>query len=102
MTANPDQAILSLLPVFILFFFFTYFLVIRPQRKRHQNHVNLINSMRIGDEIMFAGGIMATIHEINKETLGVSISENVTIQINRFSVTHVLKRRSEQPGEDRS
>ena len=99
MTENPDQAILSLLPVFILFFFFTYFIVIRPQRKRHQKHVDLINSMRVGDEIMFAGGIMATIHEINEETLSVSISKDVTIQINRFSVTHVLKRQPEQLGD---
>ena len=90
MNQSPDQAVLSLLPVLLLFFFFSYFFVIRPQRKRQQKHFNLLNNLSIGDRILFSGGILAKIDKIDGDILDVVVSDNVIIQINKYSVSEVF------------
>ena len=46
-----------------------YFLLIRPQQRRVRQQRSLVESLRIGDEVITIGGLFGTILEIDDETI---------------------------------
>ncbi len=52
---------LLMIAVFIAIF---YFLIWRPQSKRAKEHRSLIESLGVGSEVVFAGGLMGKITKI--------------------------------------
>lgn len=52
---------LLMIAVFIAIF---YFLIWRPQSKRAKEHRTLIESLGVGSEVVFAGGLMGKITKI--------------------------------------
>ena len=85
--AQPN-AILSFFP-FILIFVIFYFFLIRPQQKRQKEHTNLIDSLKKGDRVVTAGGILGTITSIQNDyvVLKIGDSDNTKIEIMKSSVS---------------
>ena len=77
-----------LLPV--AFFAVFYFLVIRPQSKRTKEHRAMVNSLKVGNEVIFAGGLMGRIERIEGDYAVISLNKNNEIKIQRASVISVL------------
>ncbi|MDE0490333.1 preprotein translocase subunit YajC [Psychrobacter sp. A3] len=77
-----------LLPV--AFFAIFYFLVIRPQSKRTKEHRAMVNALSVGNEIIFAGGLMGRIKDIEGDYAVVSLNNNTDVKIQRASVISVL------------
>ena len=46
-----------------------YFLLIRPQQRRVKQQRSLVESLRVGDEVITIGGMFGTILEIDDETI---------------------------------
>jgi preprotein translocase subunit YajC len=46
-----------------------YFLLIRPQQRRVRQQRSLIESLRVGDEVITIGGLFGTILEMDDETV---------------------------------
>jgi len=55
------MANLLMIAVFIAIF---YFLIWRPQSKRAKEHRALVDSLGVGSEVVFAGGLMGKITKI--------------------------------------
>lgn len=77
-----------LLPV--AFFAIFYFLVIRPQSKRTKEHRAMVNALKVGSEIIFAGGLMGRIKAIEGDYAVVSLNNNTDVKVQRASVISVL------------
>ncbi|TXD97719.1 preprotein translocase subunit YajC [Psychrobacter frigidicola] len=77
-----------LLPV--AFFAIFYFLVIRPQSKRTKEHRNMVNALTVGSEVIFAGGLMGRIKNLEGDYAIVSLNNNTDIKVQRASVISVL------------
>ena len=77
-----------LLPV--AFFAVFYFLVIRPQSKRTKEHRAMVNSLKVGNEVIFAGGLMGRIERIEGDYAVISLNKNNDIKIQRAAVISVL------------
>ena len=60
------MANLLMIAVFIGIF---YFLIWRPQAKRAKEHRSLIESLGVGSEIVFAGGLMGKITKLDDDFL---------------------------------
>ena len=75
-----------------------YFLIIRPQQKQRRDQQTMIGSLRRGDQVVTIGGIHGRIEGLKDKTLVLKVAENVKIEINRASVTQVVKRRDEEEG----
>ena len=43
-----------------------YFLIIRPQGAARKKHSDLLESLKVGDKVMTAGGILGTVKEIKE------------------------------------
>ena len=77
----------GMIAVFILIF---YFLIWRPQAKRAKEHRSLVESLGVGSEIVFAGGLMGKITKLEGDFAVVELSRGVDIKIQRASVISVL------------
>ncbi len=78
---------LLMIAVFIAIF---YFLIWRPQSKRAKEHRALVESLGVGSEVVFAGGLMGKITKIEDDFAVVELSRGVEVKVQRASVISVL------------
>lgn len=76
-----------MIAIFIAIF---YFLIWRPQAKRAKEHRALIDSLGVGSEIVFAGGLMGRILKIDGDFAVVELNRGNEVKIQRASVISVL------------
>lgn len=86
--AQPN-AFLQILPMIAIFAIF-YFLVIRPQSKQRKQHRAMVDGLAVGNEVLFAGGLMGKITKIDGEYATVALNPTNSIKIQRTSVISVL------------
>ncbi len=78
---------------FLLFpflFLLMYVLLIRPQSKKSKEHKNLIDNLKINDEIVTNGGIVGKIIKISDQFIIIAININTNIIVKKESVAHSL------------
>ncbi len=91
---------LSLIPLILIFVLF-YFLLIRPQQKRAKKHKQLVESLKLGDEVVTSGGIVGKITVLqgpdDKESagqvvnyVGLETQPGALMFVQRDAVTHLL------------
>ena len=91
--AAEPSPFLQFLPLIFLFVIF-YFLLIRPQQKKQKDHANMISKLDKNDEVITAGGLHATVISIGEKTAIIRIADNVKVEIEKPSITQVIKSRS--------
>lgn len=77
---------MSFLPMLIILVLFMYFLVIRPQSKRAKAVKALMESLKVGDEIITSGGIIGRIEKLSDNTVVLNIADNVNITIQKAAI----------------
>ena len=78
---------LLMIAVFVAIF---YFLIWRPQSKRAKEHRTLVESLGVGSEIVFAGGLMGRIIKLEGDFAVVELNRGNEVKIQRASVISVL------------
>lgn len=86
--AQPSM-IMQILPMLLIFGVF-YFLIIRPQSKRNKQHRAMIDALTVGNEVVFAGGLMGVIKKIDGDYALIALNPTNEIKIQRASVISVL------------
>ena len=81
------MANLLMIAVFVAIF---YFLIWRPHSKRAKEHRALVDSLGVGSEVVFAGGLMGKITKIEGDFAVVELSRGVEVKVQRASVISVL------------
>ena len=90
--AAAPSPILQFLPLIFLFVIF-YFMLIRPQQQKQKAHEDLISKLDKNDEVITVGGVHATVISVGEKTAILRIADNVKIEIEKASITHVTKKR---------
>lgn len=86
MGSSPLVSILPLLLVFLVF----YFLLVRPQQKRLKAHKEMIESLRRGDVVVTAGGLVGKVVKVRDDSeVEVEIAEGVRIRVVRNMIAEV-------------
>ena len=67
-----------------------YFMMIRPQQRKEKERRKMIEELRAGAKIVFAGGLMGTIQEATEKTFKVEICPGTTVEIARSCVSGVV------------
>ena len=83
-----------LVPMLLILAIF-YFMMIRPQQRKEKERRKMIEELRAGAKIVFAGGLMGTIQEATEKTFKVEICPGTTVEIARSCVSGVVP--SEEP-----
>jgi preprotein translocase subunit YajC len=71
-----------------------YFFMIRPQIKRQKEHKAMVESVKKGDEVQTAGGLMGKITDLGDNFCKLEIADNVVVKIRKTSVETVLPKGS--------
>ena len=80
--------LITFLPMIAIF----YFLIIRPQRKRDKQAKTMMESIKVGDEVLCNSGIYGKIVRIKDDTFFIeSTPEKTRLQIARWAVREVTK-----------
>ncbi len=63
-----------------------YLLVILPQQKRTKDHKKMIESLKVGDEVLTTGGIFGIITGIADQLFTIEIAKDVKIKITKSAI----------------
>lgn len=69
-------AIVSLMPLVLIFVVF-YFLMIRPQQKRMKELQGAVNSVKKGDTVVTAGGLIGKVTKVTDDEVEIDLSSTV-------------------------
>jgi preprotein translocase subunit YajC len=84
-----------LFPLLLLAVF--WFMLIRPQRRQMQARTQMQNSLQPGDDIITAGGLLATIRRLDGDTITIELSPGNEARIDR---RYVAGKRNPATGTD--
>jgi preprotein translocase subunit YajC len=75
-----------LLAVFAIF----WFLLIRPQRQQQRKHADMLGQLKVGDEVITAGGIYGEVVQLDTERVMLEVDEDVRIAVARRAIASVV------------
>ena len=76
------EGVIMLVVMFAIF----YFLLIRPQQKRAKQHKQLIEGLKVGDQVVTAGGLHGKVAAVQDTVVIVEVATGVKIKVSRSSV----------------
>ena len=88
---ETSQSLISLVVILVVFFAVFYFLLIRPQRRREREHRALLSSLKRGDRVVTAGGIIGTIEDIDENEVVLAVEEG-KLRIAKSSIVEKVKK----------
>lgn len=68
-----------------------YVMMIRPQQRKEKERRKMIDELRAGKKVVFAGGLMGTIVEAKEKTFRIEIAGDVVIEVARAAVQGVVE-----------
>ncbi len=92
--AGGGDFFVTLLPLILIFAVF-WFLLIRPQQKKMKEHQQMIASLKKGDRVVTAGGIVGRITKVDagEDTVTVEIAPGVQVKVVKQTIAEVLDRK---------
>ncbi|QTL02440.1 preprotein translocase subunit YajC [Aquabacter sp. L1I39] len=98
--AGGGTDMLIQLAPFLLIFVVMYFLILRPQQKRAKAHQEMVNSLRRGDVVVTAGGLVGKVARVVDEAeVELQIAENVKVRQLRSQIS-VVRSKAEPAKEE--
>ena len=79
-----------LVPMLLIFAIF-YFMMIRPQQRKEKERRKMIEELRAGAKVVFAGGFIGTIKEAREKTFVIEIAPGVAVEVARAAVSGVAE-----------
>lgn len=76
--------------IFPFIFLLMYFLLIRPQSKKAKEHKELLERIKVGDEVVTHSGIVCKINKIFDKFVLVESVDNVSFIIKKESISFLL------------
>lgn len=91
--AAPGAASQSPLPSILMmvgFILIFYFLIWRPQAKRTKEHRGMVESINVGSEVVFAGGLLGRVTKLEGEYAVVELNRGNEVKIQKAAVISLL------------
>lgn len=76
----------------VLLLVMMYFVLIRPQQKKQKEQTKMIDGLKIGDEVITAGGVHGIVTNKSDRTVMVKVQDGVKIKFEKASVTQVFSK----------
>jgi preprotein translocase subunit YajC len=85
--------VIAILVVWLIF--------VRPQRRRQTQQQQMVNELRVGDEVLTAGGIYGTISRLDDDQVTLEIAPQTEVRVARRAIAGVISEpEPEEPVED--
>ena len=86
---QPQSGMGMMIPMLQILAIF-YFMMIRPQQRKEKERRKMIEELRAGAKVVFAGGIIGTIVEATEKTFKVETASGTELEILRSCVQGVV------------
>jgi preprotein translocase subunit YajC len=97
LAAEDPSFFVTMLPLLLVFVIF-YVMILRPQNKRIAEHRTMINSLRRGDRVVTAGGLVATVKKLSgDDEVVLEISDGIQVTAVRSTL---MTMRTVKPAND--
>jgi preprotein translocase subunit YajC len=84
--------------ILVALFALMWLFMIRPQRRRSEAQLAMQDRLRVGDEIITAGGLHATVRAIEGDVLEIEIAPGTIARLDRRAVAALAREdREEEP-----
>ncbi len=83
----------------VALFALLWLFVLRPQRRRSTEQLQMQDTLRVGDEVITAGGIRGYVRQLDEEVLGVEIAPEVVVRLDRRAVAAIVQEEDDDPDE---
>lgn len=80
----------GLLIPMVLVFVIMYFMMIRPQQKRAKQQAEMLKTLKSGDRVVTASGIMGTVISVKDKTVSIR-SADAKFEVTKASVTEIIQ-----------
>ncbi|MEK6578005.1 MAG: preprotein translocase subunit YajC [Bdellovibrionota bacterium] len=87
--AAPSLA-MNMVPMIVIFGII-YFMMLRPQQKKMKEQQNMISTLKHGDEIVTASGILGKITGITDKVVTLEVANDVRLKMMKSQVAQVIK-----------
>ena len=81
----------GILFIIVIAFLLLWLIVIRPQRKRQNQQQQILSDLRVGDEVLTAGGIYGTISRLDEDQVTVLIAPKTEVLVARRAIAGVTR-----------
>ena len=81
---------LSMIMLFGGMFAIMYFILIRPQQKQQKKHLDLISSLKKGDEVVLSSGIVGRVFSVEEKYLVLEMLDKNKVKVLRHAVQALL------------
>jgi preprotein translocase subunit YajC len=85
--------------VIVALFALLWLFVLRPQRRRSSEQLQMQDTLRVGDEVITAGGIRGYVRQLDEEVLEVEIAPEVVVRLDRRAVAALVQEEDDDPDE---
>lgn len=80
---------MALIPLAVTFIVM-YLLLMRPQQQRVRRQKALVSSLRVGDDVLTAGGLYGTIARLDDTDAVIEVAPGVEVRVLRLAITKHL------------
>jgi preprotein translocase subunit YajC len=67
-----------------------YFLMIRPQRQQQRRHQEMISALKLGDEVITAGGLYGEVKRLDPDRVMLEIDDDVEVVVAKRAIASVV------------
>jgi preprotein translocase subunit YajC len=96
MTIAASSGGSSFFLIIIVAFALLWLLVVRPQKKRQNQQRALLDELKVGDEVLTAGGIYGTVSALDDDAVTVRIAPSTEVRVARRAIAGITT----EPEED--
>ena len=90
-TSAPQPGGMSMFVPMLLIFAIFYFMMIRPQQRKEKERRKMIDELRAGARVVFAGGFIGKIVEAKEKTFKIEIAGDVVVEVARSAVQNIVQ-----------
>ncbi|MGH3051017.1 MAG: preprotein translocase subunit YajC [Gaiellaceae bacterium] len=77
--------------IIIVAFVFLWFVVMRPQKRRQAEQQRMLGDLRVGDEVLTAGGVYGSITRIADDVVTVEVAAGLELRVARRAIAGVTR-----------
>ena len=101
-SAKSGSNYTSLIIMVLAFVAIFYFIAVRPQRKQRQKHVDLMSTLKKGDEIVTVGGMYGIVRKVGNEYVEIEIANRTRVKFLKRAIASIISEEEEEEPEEES
>ncbi len=87
--------------IILVAFALLWLIVVRPQRKKQSQQQRMLSGLRVGDDVLTAGGVYGRVTRLDEDEVRVEIAPQTEVRVARRAIAAIVTEHDEpQTGEE--